>query len=490
MICYTPTAQLSIEEFKTPFQLALSADNRWVKLSRLLPWDELAQVYYKKLNHKQGRAALDARVAIGAMLIKHRLKLSDRETVATIQENPYMQYFLGLDRFDPEPLFDPSLFVSLRKRMGADVFDEFSELLIRRAEKRQGSTPKGAKPVNALEQADAPQQKGKLQLDATIADIYIKYPTDLDLLSGCREKTEQFIDVLYEQLGKQGVKPRTYREVARKEYLMVAKKKRKTNKALRRALRLQLNYVKRNLGYLDKMLDVFEGNRFPLSKKDQRYLWVIHEVYRQQQQMFDEKKHQCADRIVSIHQPYVRPMVRGKAKAKVEFGPKLGMTLDNGYTRINTLSWDAYHEGSDLIPHVEAYKELHGYYPEAVIVDRLYGSRENRKWLKEKGIRITAKPLGRPKAETPQQVRQRKQEQRERNQIEGKFGQAKNGYRLNQVRTRLKATAESWIGCIIFITNLIRWEEEFFLAFIFYGLPTYDSVSSQMVILVIIPVKE
>ena len=101
MIRYTSTAQLSIEEFKTPFQLALSADNRWVKLSRLLPWDELAQVYYKKLNHKQGRAALDARVAIGAMLIKHRLKLSDRETVATIQENPYMQYFLGLDRFDP-----------------------------------------------------------------------------------------------------------------------------------------------------------------------------------------------------------------------------------------------------------------------------------------------------------------------------------------------------------------------------------------------------
>ena len=97
--------------------------------------------------------------------------------------------------------------------------------------------------------------------------------------------------------------------------------------------------------------------------------------------------------------------------------------------------------------------------------------RKNRKWLKEKGIRITAKPLGRPKAETPQQLRQRKQEQRERNQIEGKFGQAKDGYRLNQIRTRLQATAESWIGCIIFITNLIRWEKEFFGPLFSMGYP-------------------
>ena len=74
--------------------------------------------------------------------------------------------------------------------------------------------------------------------------------------------------------------------------------------------------------------------------------------------------------------------------------------------------------------------------------------------------------------------------------LKGRFGQAKNECRLNQVRTCLKATAESWIGCITFMANLIRWEKEFFWAFIFYGLSTSDRVSSQVVTLIIIPVKE
>ena len=488
MIQYTPTSQLLIQEFKTPFQLELDANNRWVKLSQIIPWDDLAGIYYSGLESNTGRAALGARIAIGAMIIKHRLNLSDRETVATIQENPYMQYFLGLDTFNPEPLFDPSLFVNLRKRMGADVFDRFNQTIIKKAAQRDIPT-KPITPKNQLEETDQPTNRGKLQLDATVADIYIKYPTDLDLLNSSREKTEQFIDKLYDKLGKVGTKPRTYRKVARKNYLNVAKKKNKRRKELRRAIRLQLNYVKRNVGYLDKMLDSFvvpanrqEDRAFPLSRKEQRYLWVIREVHRQQQEMFNEKKHQCADRIVSIHQPYVRPIVRGKAKGKVEFGPKLGMSLDNGYTRINTFSWDAYNEGGDLIAHVQEYKKLHGHYPEAVIVDRIYATLENRKLLKDKEIRITAKPLGRPGPETGEQARLRRQEQRERNQIEGKFGQAKNGYanaclwhRLNQVRTRLRATAESWIGCIIFITNLIKWQKDYFIVLIFFNLkqPTF-----------------
>jgi hypothetical protein len=99
MIQYTSSSQLKIEAFKTPFELKLDSNNRWVKLSQLIPWDDMAGIYYKNLDSEKGRAALNARIAIGAMVIKHKLKLSDRETIATIQENPYMQYFLGLDQF-------------------------------------------------------------------------------------------------------------------------------------------------------------------------------------------------------------------------------------------------------------------------------------------------------------------------------------------------------------------------------------------------------
>ena len=89
MIQYTPASQLKIEEFKTPFELKLDADNRWVKLSQLIPWDQLAGVYHHHLQADKGRAAVNARLAIGAMIIKHKLCLSDRETIATIGENPY-----------------------------------------------------------------------------------------------------------------------------------------------------------------------------------------------------------------------------------------------------------------------------------------------------------------------------------------------------------------------------------------------------------------
>jgi len=210
--------------------------------------------------------------------------------------------------------------------------------------------------------------------------------------------------------------------------------------------------------------DIFEtrGEQFPLKHSEQRMLWIICTVYAQQKYMYDNKIHSCPDRIVSIYQPHVRPIPRGKTKAQVEFGSKLGVSLDRGFARINTLSWDAYNEGGDLIKQVEAYKDLHGYYPELVQVDKIYATRANRRWLKENDIRITATPLGRRKEkqkETYYQKRKHKKEAAERNHIEGKFGQGKNGYKLNEIRARLKDTSESWIACIFFIMNLINYEK-------------------------------
>jgi len=97
---------------------------------------------------------------------------------------------------------------------------------------------------------------------------------------------------------------------------------------------------------------------------------------------------------------------------------------------------------------VEAYKKLNGCYPDVVITDRIYGTRENRHWLKELGIRYSGKPLGRPSAKKQTQHWKRKQkiEQGIRNQVEGKFGQGKNGYNLNKVRARAAKTSECWIA--------------------------------------------
>ena len=225
-----------------------------------------------------------------------------------------------------------------------------------------------------------------------------------------------------------------------------------------------LECVNRDIKQINNMLDVFEskGSRFPLKHLEQRMFWVINTAHAQQKLMYDTKIHSCTDRIVSIFQPHVRPIPRGKTKAQIEFGSKLGVSLDKGFARINTFSWDAYHEGGDLIKQVESYKELHGHYPELVQVDKIYATRENRSWLKERNIRITALPLGRRKnkeIETYYQKQKRRKEAAERNHIEGKFGQGKNGYNLNKIRARLRNTSESWVACIFFIMNLILYEK-------------------------------
>jgi hypothetical protein len=175
--------------------------------------------------------------------------------------------------------------------------------------------------------------------------------------------------------------------------------------------------------------------------------------------MYKKRTHQAEDRIASIHRPHVRPIVRGKAKAKTEFGAKINIGLLDGYARVDHFDRDVFNEGPDLQAQVERFSELTGKYPEPVQVDKIYLTRENRRFLKEKGIRYTGEPLGRkPVKEIKSRYRKRKErrEAAERNRVEGKFGQGKRGYGLNDIRAGLFSTSNSWIGAIIFVMNLIR----------------------------------
>ena len=461
MVKYNSERQLTIEELKTPFRTSLLADNRWVKLSKVVPWDKFASVYMSMMTVDFGRPGISPRIVLGALIIKHLEKLDDRGVIAAIQENPYMQFFIGLKEFTVQPVFDPSLFVEIRKRAGNEVFDSLNVELIKSVSEKEdkkhnrGKTDKSNK---------TPKNKGKMQADATVADQYITYPTDNGILNQSRKQCEKFIDKLYDLGGKEDEKPRTYRRKIDKTYLDYSKKKKKREATHRKMTRKLLECVNRDIRHINNMLDIFESkeSRFPLNHSEQRMFWIINTAYAQQKLMYDTKTHSCTDRIVSIFQPHVRPIPRGKTKAQIEFGSKLGISLDKGFARINTFSWDAYHEGGDLIKQVEFYKELHGHYPELVQVDKIYATRENRSWLKERNIRITAPPLGRRKSketETYYQKQKRRKEAAERNHIAGKFGQGKNGYNLNEIRARLKNTSESWVACIFFIMNLILYEK-------------------------------
>ena len=476
MIRYTPSNQLTLDLFKHPFEQALEKTNRWVVLAELVPWDSLANIYAKSLNPDSGRLSVDIRLVIGALIIKHKMTLSDRDTVAIISENVYMQYFCGLKSFQSKTPFDASLFVDIRKRLGNEKFDAFNAEIIRKYQEAEKGKPskKNEDKHSSNSQSgtnNTPPNKGTLKIDASVADQYITHPTDLKLLNTCREESERLIDALYLK-GKYVKKPRTYRRVARKGYLELSKKRNKDNKQIRKAVGQQLRYLRRNIGTIHSMLDDFEDTRFPLLKRDQWLFWVMQHIYNQQQEMHTQKKHTCEHRIVNLYQPYVRPIVRGKDKAKVEFGAKINISEVNGMVRLDHFSWENFNEGGDVELQIERYRKLYGCYPELLLADRIFLTRENRHLLKEKHIRIVGKPLGRPPKEelNAYQKRKLKKERNQRNHVEGKFGQGKNGYRLNQIRAKRSDTSKSWISAILFIMNLEKLYKtaEKQMAFIFY----------------------
>jgi hypothetical protein len=230
---------LTLEGFSLPFGGKLNPENRWVKWSLAIPWDELASGYYKSMSSTQGRPGKDARLVIGAVIIKHKLTLSDEETVLQIQENPYLQYFVGLSSYKDEPPFTASLFVEIRKRMGRKVFSSFEETILSSIES------KARRKTTKLPRAEESENHGKMVVDATVAEQAIRYPTDISLLNEAREISEQLIDDLY-SMSCLTKKPRTYRQQARKRYLAISKKRNPGGKLRRKAIREQLQYLRRN----------------------------------------------------------------------------------------------------------------------------------------------------------------------------------------------------------------------------------------------------
>ena len=475
---YVSPNQLTLAGFETPFEQQLNKDNRWVLMAQAIPWDKIVPYYNRLFDSKEGRAPISGRVIIGAMIIKHIEDLTDRATILHIQENMFMQYFLGYSSFTNEAPFTAPLFVAIRKRMNMELLSKINDAIALHGIKEQESeSPPDSQrepPTDASEPraedavvrpsslisppADLPN-KGKLIMDATVAPQHITFPTDLKLLSAARRKSEQLIDFLYNASLHGLVKPRTYRNIAQKLFLNTAKKKAKSSKEIYKANGRQLRFLRRNLGHIDTLVAAY--SRFPLKPKEQKYLLVLHTVYEQQEQMHRTHTKSVPNRIVSIHQPHVRPIVRGKDKAKVEFGSKLQVSLVNGFTFIDRLSWEAFNEGQWLQDSVEQYKQRFGHYPKEVLADQIYCNRENRKWIKGKGIRLMAKPLGRPAAGAVA-VHLRPGE---RNPIEGKFGQGKLAYGLDCIKAKLKNTSESWIASIALVLNLVNLTRQALLFF-------------------------
>ena len=483
--------------FGLPFEGSLDSSNRWVQLAGSFPWEAIETAYLSKMCADNGRPSLPARLVLGALIIKHYLNISDAETILQIQENPYLQYFVGLEVFQKAPIFDPSLFVAIRTRLSGDGIAAIEKAIAQSVRSyldsqvpAKGSTtqatsddappeqdpPIADKRANATSAQDETEQdtttqtesqvthRGHLKIDATVAPQKIKFPTDLDLLNEARKKTDNYIDLLCAQLNLPRQNFRTYRRIAYKNYLNIAKKKKKKKKELQVGIRQQLGYLKRNLLFVKALIEQVRSNEPQATlkgwrKKELKEYETIQKLYEQQKKMYDNQKRTCENRIVSISQPYVRPIVRGKQHVSTEFGAKIGIATVDGITTIDNFSWEAYNENQDLETHINRYKELYGVLPESVNADRIYLTQKNRALAKQLGFRLIGKPLGRPKKEdqTAKAKRIAQVERNQRNIVEGKIGQTKNRYGLDRIAAKSNETTRVWVTCCIIATNIARW---------------------------------
>ena len=202
------------------------------------------------------------------------------------------------------------------KRIKLNFLNKINQEMVKKGREILDAS-KGEETPDQKEEEGEKKNREKWILDATCAPADIKYTTDLGIWNQVRKETEKILDRLYQEVKEKLIKkPIIYRKIARKNYLKVAKKRRPSQKERRKAIGQQLGYIKINLGYIDQIIE--QGSSLScLSKRQYKQLLVSQEIYRQQQEMWKEKKPRVDHRIVSLNQPHVRPIVRGKARKSI-----------------------------------------------------------------------------------------------------------------------------------------------------------------------------
>jgi len=357
--------------------------------------------------------------------------------------------------------------VHFRKRFTSEDIARINEELYRRTHP----------PKDPPEGGGSGGNKGTLVLDATVAPADIRYPTDLSLLNECRENQERIIDELSKRAKRKGRLLTYQRKKARAKYLRVAKQKKARKSAIKRACKEQIGYIEKNLETLDAL--VLSLGADALTERQINRLETIETVLRQQKEHLANPKKSIENRIVSLRQPFVRPIVRGKAGRPVEFGQKLAFSVVDGFTFIDVQSFDNFNEGITLIASAEKYHARHSCWPEAILADTIYRNRGNRAWCKERQIRLSGPRLGRPNRNRgnrawckERQIRlsgprlgrpkaseiqaQRDQAYRDscdRNIVESRNGISKRRYGLDRIFAYLQETSHTEAAMSVFAMN-------------------------------------
>ena len=278
-IMYKPIDKLqhTFLGFNQPIGLQMNPNNRWIKMADNIPRDVFEGEYAALFPSATGNVAKPLRLALGSLIIQTKYQFADRELVEMLTENPYFQYFIGLPGYQQEPPIEASVLVLFRKRINMDMIMKANEyMLSNHHDDDDNQPPSGSSELTEKKKGEETINKGTMMLDATCAPSNIRYPQDFSLLNEAREKLENIIDRFFKSYDLK--KPRTYRREARKNYLSLAKSKKRSTKKIRKTIRKQLGYVRRNLSYLEQYL----STGYAPTSKEIKMLLTIMKLFEQQ----------------------------------------------------------------------------------------------------------------------------------------------------------------------------------------------------------------
>ena len=420
----------------------LDDNHELVKISKAIDWpalsDKLAQFYCPD----NGRPAKPSRAKVGLLILKHLYRLSDDDLVDLIKRDLYAQYLCDVSFSEAVKFIHSATLVKFRKKIGLSGIKLIEEEVL-----------------NSLKRTKLLKGR-KLVCDTTVVPSNISYPTDISLLEKVRAKAVKYLEKA-KQFGADTF--RTYKRTARKTFITYQKIRHHTIQSRRRTQKKILQFSKRNTAQLKNALEkisqktdtslngIKEEVKEQFLKEAKRFLATASNIVEQQKNIY--KRLPVKERIVSVHQPHLRPMVRGKYPVEVEFGPKILLNLKNNFLFLEYLSFNNTSDSQLLDISLKGYQERFGNTPTQLAADRGFWSKDNYRLaenLKIKKIAIENKGKSSYLKGKPFRERLR----RLRCSIEAKISLSKRKYGLDRIRYTMPQGEEMWVRLGLMAMNL------------------------------------
>jgi len=390
-----------------------------------IPWEALSNQVpapRRAISEKGCKPWFDVKGGIALQILKSHYRCSDAMLIEQLNGNWQMQMFCGMQLQYGGQIKDKDIVGRWRSHLSKSLD----------MDKLQISCVQHWKPFMQHTHAGF--------CDATVYESYVEYPTDAKLLWKSCCDVHEMIKGNRKELKLRGT--RINHEKRKLAYLSFAKSRKKSRRRSKKTCKALLKYLLGLMKELDRLMNVY-GTTVSASQRNR--LKTIKKLLEQQWQLHFGNQAKVPDRIVSLHKPYVRPIIRGKEVKPVEFGAKVNMLVVDGISFIEHLSYDNFNEGTRLKSTIHLQQRYFGACHQ-IGADAIYATNENRRYCTKNKIATSFVAKGNEGKAKEQKSQMRSILGKIRSTVmEGSFGNEKNHYQMNKIKAKTEGGEKVWI---------------------------------------------